>query len=76
MVMVAPSFPMKFKSLTRMGLWYLCLGTGFFLMGFYRLIHGEKLWLVVLRWLLALGFWLLAFVGEKATNPGDHTQSG
>ena len=77
--MLAQPLHKKLKYLTLMGWWYFCLGTGFLLMGLYRLIIGERLWLVLLRWLLAVGFLALAFTEaqskdsrDKGKKPGDN----
>ena len=43
-----------------LGWWYLCIGAGFVLLGFSRLLKGELLWLIALRWVLAAGFFALA----------------
>ena len=63
----------KFKFFSLLGWWYLCLGAGFLLMGFYRLIHGERVWLVFLRWVLAAAFWALAYT-EKRSTPGRNKE--
>jgi hypothetical protein len=63
----------KFKFFTLLGWWYLCLGTGFLLMGLYRLIHGERFWLVFLRWVLAAAFWALAYT-EKRSRSGRNKE--
>jgi hypothetical protein len=44
-----------------LGWWYLCIGTGFVLLGFSRLLKGELLWLIGLRCALATGFFALAY---------------
>lgn len=68
----------KFKFFSLLEWWYLSLGAGFLLMGFFRLIHGEKFWLVLLRWVLAAGFLALAYIEKqsrsgkkKRERPGD-----
>jgi hypothetical protein len=45
-----------------LGWWYLCIGAGFALLGFSRLLKGEVLWLSGLRWVLAVGFIALAYL--------------
>jgi hypothetical protein len=69
----------KFRFFSLLEWWYLCLGAGFLLMGIFRLIHGEKFWLVFLRWVLAAGFLALAFIENrsksgrnKKESPGDN----
>jgi len=44
-----------------LGWWYLSIGAGFFLLGLQRLLIGEALWLVVLRWLISAGFLALGY---------------
>lgn len=41
------------------GWWYLSIGAGFVLLGINRWLQGERLWLVLLRWAIAAGFFLL-----------------
>jgi hypothetical protein len=42
-----------------LGWWYLSIGAGFFLLGLNRLVVGDALWGVLLRWLIAGGFLVL-----------------
>jgi hypothetical protein len=51
----------KCEKLSLLGWWYFCLGSGFLLLGFQRLLTGEKIWLVLLRWVLSVGFFVLAY---------------
>lgn len=43
------------------GWWYVSIGAGFVLLGVSRLLAGERIWLVVLRWLIAAGFFALGY---------------
>ncbi len=45
-----------------MGWWYITIGAGFLLLGVNRMLHHERPWLVVLRWLIAAGFFTLGWV--------------
>jgi hypothetical protein len=40
--------------------WYACISVGFLLLAIYRVIIGEKPWLIALRVIIALGFAALA----------------
>jgi hypothetical protein len=44
------------------GWWYLSIGAGFTLLGVSRLLAGERLALVVLRWAIAAGFFALGYI--------------
>ncbi len=44
-----------------LGWWYVCIAVGFLLLGLHRLLIGEPQWLVILRWIVALGFLILAY---------------
>ena len=44
-----------------LGLWYLCIGAGFMLLGLARLLKGEVFGSVALRWVLSVGFFALAW---------------
>ncbi|HEX8985595.1 MAG TPA: hypothetical protein VF767_09195 [Bryobacteraceae bacterium] len=43
------------------GWWYASIGAGFMLLGVSRLLAGERMMLVVLRWLIGAGFFALAY---------------
>jgi hypothetical protein len=47
------------------GWWYLSIGAGFLLLAVNRLIVGERPWLVVLRLLIAGGFFMLGYLELK-----------
>ncbi len=51
--------------------WYFCIGAGFLLLGIRAYLLGAVLWTVVLRWIIALGFCLLACLElrKKAPSP-------
>ncbi len=42
------------------GAWYICISLGFVLLGARALLLGAPLWTVVLRWVIAAGFLMLA----------------
>jgi hypothetical protein len=42
--------------------WYFCIGVGFLLLGFRAYLLGATFWTVVLRWIIAVGFCLLAWL--------------
>jgi hypothetical protein len=52
-----------------LGWWYLSIGAGFLLLGLNRLLMHDRAWLVLLRWLVAAGFFLLG--GLELTRPGS-----
>ena len=39
-----------------LGWWYLSIGAGFFLLGLNRLLVGDALWGVAVRWLIAVSY--------------------
>jgi tetrahydromethanopterin S-methyltransferase subunit C len=45
-----------------LGWWYLCIATGFVLLGFSRQLKGERPWLIALRYVVAAGFFALAYL--------------
>jgi hypothetical protein len=49
-----------------MAWWYAAIGIGFGLLAIDHLVTGDKLWLVGLRIVLALGFGFLALMEFKA----------
>jgi uncharacterized membrane protein len=49
----------KRRSSALLGWWYLTIGAGFALLGVSRMVVGESLWGVGLRWVIAAGFLLL-----------------
>ena len=44
-----------------LGWWYLTIGAGFALLGVNRMVVGESVWGVGLRWVIAASFLLLGF---------------
>ena len=45
-----------------LGWWYFCIATGFVLLGFSRQLKGERLWVIALRYVVAAGFFALAYL--------------
>jgi hypothetical protein len=41
--------------------WYFAIAAGFVLLGINRLMVGERMWLIMLRFLIAAGFLLLGY---------------
>jgi hypothetical protein len=41
------------------GWWYVCIGLGFALLGVRSFLYGSRLWLTLLRWVIAAGFLIL-----------------
>jgi hypothetical protein len=41
------------------GLWYVCIGLGFVLLGVRNVIRAERPWSIALRFAIALGFFAL-----------------
>ena len=41
--------------------WYFAIATGFVLLAINRLLVGERMWLIILRFAIALGFLLLGY---------------
>jgi hypothetical protein len=42
--------------------WYVSIGAGFALLGIHRLLIGERFSMVILRWLVAFGFFALGYL--------------
>jgi hypothetical protein len=42
--------------------WYFCIALGFLLLGIRAWLLGAVLWTVILRWIIAAGFCLLAWL--------------
>jgi hypothetical protein len=57
MVLMEPGKRLRRSRL--LGWWYVAIGAGFVLLGINRLLLRERLWLVILRWLIAAGFFAL-----------------
>jgi hypothetical protein len=53
-----------------LGWWYVSIGAGFVLLGINRLLMGERLWLVLLRWAIAVGFFVLGWFELRRRPPG------
>jgi len=47
------------------GLWYLCIALGFVLLGIRAMLAGAPVWTVILRWVIAAGFFALAFLERQ-----------
>jgi hypothetical protein len=59
---------MRFAEKHRLlGWWYFCIATGLLLLGFSRQLRGESFWLIALRYVVAAGFFALAYL-ELHTN--------
>ena len=41
--------------------WYFAIAAGFVLLAINRLLVGERMWLIMLRFAIALGFLLLGY---------------
>ena len=41
--------------------WYFAIAAGFVLLGINRMLVGERMWLIILRFGIALGFFLLGY---------------
>lgn len=48
------------------GWWYVSIGIGFALLGIRSLLLGGKLWLTLLRWIIAAGFLALGWMSLRA----------
>jgi len=48
--------------------WYLCIAAGFVLLGFRALMAKEPLWTVILRWVIAAGFFVLSVVEKRGAR--------
>jgi hypothetical protein len=44
------------------GWWYVSLGAGFVLLGLRAWLLGARFWTVVLRWVIAAGFFALGWL--------------
>jgi uncharacterized protein (DUF983 family) len=55
--------------------WYLCIFLGFVLLGVRALLLGAPMWAVILRWVIAAGFFALALLQRpkrrRASKPGN-----
>jgi hypothetical protein len=67
----------KYNSIRRkrlLGWWYIFIGAAFFVLGLFRLIIGERLWLVLLRLVVAAGFCALGYYQlRSAAGKGKET---
>jgi hypothetical protein len=52
----APSLVSQRHRIRLLGWWYVCIGGGFLLLGVRSLLLGERLWMILLRWVIAAGF--------------------
>ena len=59
---------MKRLSSRLMAWWYFAIAVGFALLAINRAIIGEKLWLIGVRVIIALGFGSLALMEFRAKN--------
>jgi hypothetical protein len=44
------------------GWWYLSIGAGFLLLAIFRMMMGERLWLIGLRLVISGGFFALGYL--------------
>jgi hypothetical protein len=49
--------------------WYFCIAAGFLLLGIRAQLLGAAVWTVVLRWIIAAGFCLLAWLELRRKAP-------
>jgi hypothetical protein len=49
--------------------WYVCIGIGFTLLGIRALFLGAILWTVILRWVIAAGFFALGWLEFRRKRP-------
>ncbi|MCC6362621.1 MAG: hypothetical protein IT165_03805 [Bryobacterales bacterium] len=47
------------------GLWYPCISLGFVLLGIRAMLLGAPMWTVILRWVVAAGFFVMAFLEQQ-----------
>lgn len=48
--------------------WYVCIGAAFILLGLRSLVRGDRIWPVVFRFVIAVGFIVLG-IGTLRTSP-------
>jgi hypothetical protein len=48
--------------------WYFAIGAGFFLLDVRGLIFGERMWLIILRLAIAIGFVALGYGTWKSAG--------
>ena len=49
--------------------WYFCIAAGFLLLGIRAYLLGAAVWTVVLRWIIATGFCVLAWLELRRKAP-------
>ncbi len=58
------------------GWWYACIGGAFTLLGLRSAIRGDSVWSIVLRFVIAVGFFVLSVETLRGVRTGRHTNSG
>jgi hypothetical protein len=53
-----------------LGWWYVCIGGAFTLLGLRSVVRGDPTWLVAIRFVIAIGFFVLS-VGTLRTVRAD-----
>jgi hypothetical protein len=73
-----PEGKLRAKDIRRkrlLGWWYILIGAAFFVLGLFRMIIGERLWLVLLRLVVAAGFCALGYHQLRSTATDDRSRS-
>lgn len=58
------------------GWWYACIGGAFTLLGLRSAIRGDPIWSIVLRFVIAIGFFVLSSETLRGANSNRRTKSG
>jgi len=59
-----------------LGYWYVCIGIGFGLLGLRNLLAGAAPWTIALRWIVALGFFVLGAGSLGSGKPKSGSERG
>jgi hypothetical protein len=58
-----------------LGWWYVCIGGAFTLLGLRSVVRGDPAWSVELRFLIAIGFFVLSVGTLRAVRADRHIHS-
>jgi hypothetical protein len=58
--------PVRSLRSTIFGWWYITIGAGFLLLAVNRIIIGDALWQIALRFVISAGFFVLGYLELKS----------